>query len=238
MNIDLAFFDIDGTIIWRINKKGVNLKSRCFNYALNSVFDLDDINYLEILGKQIYGQTDRSILKLTLQEIGYSADDYYQNEVKLFEAVDEYFERYQQKLQFNQYKRIEGAFEILEIFKKRNIRLGLITGNIKKHSDWKMKGVGFDKLFTTGGFGDDGETRDQIMKSALERNINIPINKICHFGDSPQDILAAKNCGLKVVAISDKGGGTHSREELAEIDYGYIINNWFEIDKIKSYLDS
>ena len=116
MNIDLAFFDIDGTIIWRINKKGVNLKSRCFNYALNSVFDLDDINYLEILGKQIYGQTDRSILKLTLQEIGYSADDYYQNEVKLFEAVDEYFERYQQKLQFNQYKRIEGAFEILEIF--------------------------------------------------------------------------------------------------------------------------
>jgi len=236
MNIDLAFFDIDGTIIWRISNDGINLKSSCFNHALNSVFELDNVNYLKILGKKIYGQTDRSILKLTLLKLGFKNDDYYQNEDKLFEAVDDYFEKYQRQLQFKQYKRIPGAFEFLNILNDKRIRLGLVTGNIKKHSDWKMKGVELDSFFTTGGFGDDGETRDQILEFALNRNDDIAKSRICHFGDSPQDILAAEKFGLKVVAICDKGGGTHSRNELAEIGYGLIIDSWYEIDKIESYL--
>jgi phosphoglycolate phosphatase-like HAD superfamily hydrolase len=238
MNIDLAFFDIDGTIIWRTSKDGINLKSSCFNHALNTVFELDNVNYLKILGKKIYGQTDRSILKLTLQELGYSTDDYYKNEDKLFEAVDEYFQRYQHKLQFKEYKRIPGAFELLEMLNKKRIRLGLVTGNIKKHSDWKMRGVEFGSFFTTGGFGDDGETRDEILKTALSRNDDIPLNKICHFGDSPQDIIAAEKFKLKVVTICDKGGGTHSRYELADVGYGLIIDSWFETDKIETYLKS
>ena len=234
----MAFFDIDGTIIWRTSKSGVNLKSSCFNHALKAVFGLDGVSYLTILGKKIYGQTDRSILRLTLLELGYTDDDYYQNEEKLFAEVDNYFEKYQRKLQYGEYKRIDGAFEILEMLQNKNIRLGLVTGNIKKHSDWKMMGVGYDRFFTTGGFGDDGESRDDIMRTALERNNDIPSDRICHFGDSPQDITAARNFNLKVVAICDIGGGTHTRDELEKFNYGLVVDSWYEIDLIVSYLNS
>jgi phosphoglycolate phosphatase-like HAD superfamily hydrolase len=238
MNIDLAFFDIDGTIIWRTSKTGINLKSKCFNYALKTVFGLDGVSYLTILGKKIYGQTDRSILRLTLLELGYSDDDYYKNEKRLFEEVDNFFEKFYRKLQYGEYKRIDGAVEILEMLKSKNIRLGLVTGNIKKHADWKMAGVGYERFFTTGGFGDDGESRDEILKTALSRNSDILPYRICHFGDSPQDITAARNFNLKVVAICDIGGGTHSRDELDKFNYGLVVDSWHESNSIIDYLNS
>lgn len=237
MNLRLAFFDVDGTLIWRKRDDGISLKSSSFNHALKKVMDLDDVNYLSILGKRIFGLTDRSILKLTLLELGYSEKHYYQNETELFRAVDDYFERNRKKIVDSQYNPNPGARELLDDLKRRRVRMGLVTGNIKKHSDWKMESVGFDGYFTTGAFGDDGEDRMKIMSVALERNSDIPPSSVCHFGDSPLDLLAAADIGIRCVALTKKGGGTHSREELRDIDHGLIIDSWNETDKIYGYLN-
>jgi phosphoglycolate phosphatase-like HAD superfamily hydrolase len=236
MNLKLAFFDIDGTLIWRRSNDGLSLKSSSFNYALNVVFGLKDANYLTILGRRLYGLTDRSILKLTLLELGFNENDYYEHEKELFRIVDDYFERHRLDLKEPQYNPNPGSREFLDRLRSRKIRMGLVTGNIRKHADWKMEGVGFSGYFTTGGFGDDGEDRMEIMSAALARNSDIPYSSICHFGDSPHDILAALKSGIRCVALTNRGGGTHSREELESAGYGLIIDSWNESEKIEEYL--
>lgn len=237
MNLRLAFFDIDGTLIWRKRNDGISLKSSSFNHALKTVMGLKDVNYLSILGKRTFGLTDRSILKLTLLELGYSERHYYRNEIELFQAVDDYFESNRKKIKGSQYNPNPGAREILDDFKQRRVRMGLVTGNIKKHSDWKMDSVGFDRYFTTGAFGEDGEDRMEIMSVALERNDDIPRSSVCHFGDSPLDLKAAAGVGIRCVALTQKGGGTHSREELQSADHGLIVDSWNETDRIYDYLN-
>lgn len=237
MNLKLAFFDIDGTLIWRRRDDGISLKSASFNYALNKVFGLEDVSYLLVLGRRIYGLTDKLILKSTLVELGFSESKYYENEARLFAAADEYFERNLKAIKEFQYDPNPGARELLDFLKESDVRLGLVTGNIRKHSDWKMEGVGFDAYFTTGAFGEDGEDRAEIMSVAVARNRDFPVSSICHFGDSPPDLIAAEKLGVRCVALTKKGGGTHSRQELQSVGYGLIVDSWKELDKIEGYLN-
>ncbi len=236
MRLKLAFFDIDGTLIQRKNKDVITLKSSCFNYALSEVFGLENVNYLTVLGKRIYGLTDKSVLKTTLMELGYSDYLYYEKEADLFRAIDDYFEEQIIKLKEPEYLPNPGAEELLNSLKNMNVKLGLVTGNIKKHSEWKMRGVGFESYFTTGAFGDDGEDRAEILETAVNRNSDIEKSLICHFGDSPLDLESARKLGLKCAVLTIKGGGTHSREELENIGYGLIIDSWTEISKIEQYI--
>ncbi len=236
MKLKLAFFDIDGTLIRRNKSDSITLKSASFNYALNTVLGLNGINYLTILGKRIFGLTDKAVLKRTILELGYDESVYYQNETALFSTLDEYFERYKDDPQYAEYVVIPGIPGFLDSLRGNSIRLGLVTGNIRKHSDWKMRGVGFESYFTTGAFGDDGENRWDILSVALTRNNDIPPSDVCHFGDSPLDLESARRLGIRGVAISDLGGGTHSRRELNTVEYGLIVDSWHETDKIEDYL--
>jgi len=234
--LKLAFFDIDGTIIRRNFDGKLSLKSRAFNFAVENVLELKGFDYTRIMGKRIFGLTDRSILKVTLGEIGIGEKEYYANESRLFLAIDEYFDRYIDEEKESGYYCLPGIRDFLETLKKSDIRLGLVTGNIKKHSEWKMGLCALDGIFTTGGFGEDAELRSDILLAGIGRNSDIPTDRICHFGDSPADLIAARECGVKCVAITDAGGGTHTREELEEAAYGFLIDSWGEIDKIREYV--
>ena len=48
--------------------------------------------------------------------------------------------------------------------------------------------------------------------------------------------MAASKFGIRCVALTDKGGGTHTREELESVGHGLVIDSWSEIAKIKRYL--
>ncbi len=233
----LAFFDIDGTLIRREFRNGeLSLKSRAFNYATETVFGIEGFDYTKILGKRIFGLTDRSILKTTLAELGMSAEEYHAREEALFLAIDEYFERHVDDEKDAGYYALPGIREFLDSLKSEGVRLGLVTGNIKKHSDWKMALCGLEEYFTTGGFGEDAEHRTDIMRAGFASNSDICLESICHFGDSPPDLIAARECGIKAVAICDKGGGTHFRAELEEIGYGIVIDGWGDTERIAEYL--
>ena len=237
-NLKLAFFDIDGTLVRRNFSGKLSLKSRSFNFAVETVFGIKGFDYTKIMGKRIFGLTDRSILKVTLGEIGIPESDYYANEDKVFLAIDEYFDRHIDDEEESGYYALPGVREFLEILKESKIRLGMVTGNIKKHSDWKMQIAGLEGFFTTGGFGEDAELRSDIMRSGISRNPDIALNRICHFGDSPADIIAARECGIKCVAITDQGGGTHTPEELGDVGYGLLINDWHETGRIAEYVNN
>jgi len=236
MNIILAFFDIDGTLIRRNRQDGLSLKSRSFNYAIEMIFDLKNVDYTSVLGRRIYGLTDKKVLKLTLSELGISEKQYQENEQKLFAAGNEYFDKHRLENGIPDYVPLPGVLEFLELLRSRNVRLGLMTGNIKRHSNWKLIDAGFDGFFTTGAYGEDAENREEILSIAIERNADIPVSQICHFGDSPLDLEAARSCNVKGVVVSDKGGGTHSVQELETIGYGLVIDTWRDLKAIEEYL--
>lgn len=236
MKMKLGFFDIDGTLIRRSRQEGKSLKTRSINHALETVFGLTGIDYMSILGKRIFGMTDVLIMKSALMESGIEESLYYEREKRLFEAIDEYFEAHLDEYGDSDYVRLPAVTEFLAHLRKREIRLGLVTGNIRKHADWKMKNAGFDGYFVTGAFGEDAENRWDILSLAIKRNPDIPPHSVCHFGDSPMDLDAARRCGVRAVAICDTGGGTHSRSELGQTGYGLIVDSWREIESIAKYL--
>ena len=233
--IRLAFFDVDGTLIRRDYSGSLSLKTRAFNFAAETVFGLKGFNYTKILGRRIFGLTDRSIIKTTLSRLGMSAEDYHEKEERLFLAIDEYFEKHMANEKDAGYFPVPGVIDFLEMLRSENIRLGLVTGNIKKHALWKLQICGFDNFFSTGGFGEDAELRSDILKTAITRNQDISIESICHFGDSPADLIAARECGIRAVALSSQGGGTHTREELAQVGYGLIIDSWSDRTGLADY---
>ncbi len=235
-NLKLAFFDIDGTLIRRDFDGTLSVKQRAFNHAVESVFDIKGADYTNILGKRLYGLTDKLILKTFLGKLGIAESQYYLRETDLFLAIDDYFSMNRDTSQEQGYYPVPGIPDLLNRLKTENIRLGLITGNIRKHSLWKLEPIGLNGYFTTGGFGDDAESRREIMQTAIDRNPDIAAPNICHFGDSPADLEAARDCHIKSVAITDLGGGTHSRDELAIAEYGLIIDGWAEHEKITRYL--
>lgn len=235
-NLKLAFFDIDGTLLRRDFDGTLSLKSRAFNHAVATIFGVKGADYTRVLGKRLYGLTDKLILKTFLAELGIAEDSYYSRENNLFLAIDEYFLQNHNASDIAGYYPLPGVIDFLKLLKAENIRLGLVTGNIRKHSLWKLEPAGLYDYFATGGFGDDAETRREIMSIAIGRNPDIDLDQICHFGDSPADLESARDCHIKAVAITDIGGGTHSRDELKAVGHGLIIDSWTALDQIAGYL--
>jgi phosphoglycolate phosphatase len=235
-NLKLAFFDIDGTLLRRDYDGTLSLKSRAFNHAVATVFGVQGADYTRILGKRLYGLTDKLILKTFLAELGIAEDSYYSRENELFLAIDNYFSQNHSSSDIAGYYPLPGIIDLLLALKSEGVRLGLVTGNIRKHSLWKLEPIGLNQYFTTGGFGDDAETRREILQIAIERNSDITLNQICHFGDSLADLKAARDCHIKGVAITDLGGGTHYRDELTAVGYGLVIDSWSDRDQIARYL--
>lgn len=236
-NLKLAFFDIDGTLIRRDFSGTLSLKSRCFNYAIETVFGLKNVDYTKILGKRLFAMTDKTIFRNTLKALGVDEGSYNSKEAELFDTANDYFDANLESSEIAGYYPLPGVMDFIRKLKSENIRLGLVTGNIKKHSIWKMEIGGFDGCFSTGGYGDDAEHRSDIMAAAIRRNSDIPLINICHFGDSPPDLEAARDCGIRGVAIAEKGGGSHTREELSAVGYGLMIDSWSELELIAKYLE-
>jgi phosphoglycolate phosphatase-like HAD superfamily hydrolase len=236
-NLKLAFFDIDGTLLRRKHDGTLSLKSRAFNHAAATIFGLHGADYTKILGKRLYGLTDKLILKTFLGEFGIPEEQYYLKEKDLFSAIDDYFIKNHISSDDAGYYPLPGVLDLLTRLRFEDVRLGLVTGNILSHSLWKLESTGLNHYFTTGGYGDDAEERRDIMQIAIGRNPDITPTQICHFGDSPADLEAARECKIKVVAITDIGGGTHSRDELGAIGYGLIIDSWSALDQIAKYIN-
>ncbi len=232
----LGFFDIDGTLIRRNRKDGLTVKSRSFNYAIEKVFGLKNVDYTALLGKRIFGLTDKKIMKLCISRYGLMDSDFQSREKELFAAAEDYFREHRMESGVPDYVALPGIVDFLEFLVMKDVRLGLVTGNIVMHSRWKLADSGFDGFFTTGAYGEDAETRREILSIALGRNSDIPLSQTCHFGDSPLDLDAARWCGIRGVVITDSGGGTHSREELLAVDYGLVIDSWSDRVIIEDYL--
>ncbi len=81
--------------------------------------------------------------------------------------------------------------------------VGLGTGNVPPGARIKLKSAGIEHLFDLemGGYGDDGETRADLLRIGARRCDpagNLPVIIV---GDTPRDVLAAREIGAVCVGV-------------------------------------
>jgi phosphoglycolate phosphatase len=236
MPVDIVTFDLDGTIIKRKNRQTSTLKIDAINYAITKIFGFKSFNYIDLMVPQMYGMTDRSILKKILMQIGIEKSTVDSKIDLIFDEILRYFKQNLDRKAGDDYIILPGMVRLLNALRAHNIKLGLATGNLSDFAWWKLKGVGLDQYFTFGGFGEDDEERAKIVAVAMVRSGRVQQNNACHFGDTPNDIKAAKANKILAAAITKAGGGTFPVDALRQAGADLVVDSWHEVDKILSVL--
>ena len=130
----------------------------------------------------------------------------------------------------------EGVREVIEFLKSHSIKLAIATNNSRKSVELCLKKVMMDTYF------DVIVTRDDVIdlkpngKMILEtvKRLGLEVSEVIHIGDTAHDILAAKEAGVRSIAIT---GGAHDVELLKASKPDYLVNSFKEIpQKIKNLL--
>ena len=127
---------------------------------------------------------------------------------------------------------------LLRLSQKKNVLMGLATGNFEEASWLKVERGGLKSYFKFGGFGSDSSDRIELTRTAIERGQKLaskPISKndIFVIGDSIHDIRAGKALGIHTLAVAT-GRTTH--QELLDCKPDLLLKDLTEKEKLEGYL--
>jgi len=197
----LLLFDIDGTLV---NKKGH------WNSMLSAVEDVTGKKAERINAS---GMCDLAIIS----ELAKNSNI---DEEKIREIIEKTVNNF--KKTTHEIVPMSGAVNLLKKLSKDNI-LGLVTGNMEGVAWEKMKRSGLKHFFELGSFGNESKVRSDLIKNAVKKaKEKYEFDETIVFGDSPNDIKAAKEANVKVIAIAT---GSESREELEKYNPDYLFDN-------------
>jgi phosphoglycolate phosphatase-like HAD superfamily hydrolase len=166
------------------------------------------------------GKTDwRSLADLlvdyTAEEIGARMAEYEQVVARhILDIVNDY-----------QAERCPGALELIGMLRqRRDVLLGLVTGNVSTIAPIKLRAAGFDAgWFPVGAYGSESLDRNDLPRLAIQRaedytGRQIHPRDVLVIGDTPMDVACARAVGAIAVAVDT---GFASREALvaAQPDY-------------------
>jgi len=232
MAVTVATFDLDHTLVKRRTPNSDTLKIVAINQALEKVFGFKDVHYMNHIGTELYGMTDRSIMRQVLTNLGLAGEDIERHLDELFAAIFAYFEQNRQAHHDGEYIALPGAQPFLKKLHGLGVRCGIATGNYQIFSRWKIDSVGFAPYFDFGGYGEDGDQRWQIIKAALNRSGLKSPDIGCHFGDTVSDIESARSNDMLAVAISVNAGGKFLSEELAAAKPDLVLESYHDFDRV------
>ena len=128
-----------------------------------------------------------------------------------------------------------GIRELLEnLSPRKDMVLGVATGNIEKGAWIKLRSAGLDKHFKLGGFGSDSHSRERLILKARDR----ARNHIAHqsdfertfvIGDTPYDINHGKAAGAVTVGVAT---GSYSRAQLEEHNPDHLFEDLSNLESV------
>ncbi len=198
-------FDIDGTLL----RAGFIVKE-AMGDALRDVFGTSG----RIMDASFIGATDIGVVRALMTEAGFGLEAIGQKLGKLFEVYGEILE---DKLRtWEKFQLCPGVPEILDALEEKAALLGLVTGNCQQGAFAKLGRAGLTDYFSFGAFGDETDDRAELCayahaRAEVETDKSISKDDLILVGDSPNDIRAAKNYGIRVLAVAS---GWVAAEEL------------------------
>jgi phosphoglycolate phosphatase len=213
--VRLLLFDIDQTLV---NTGGAGLRAldrACFKlFAIERAMD----------GISPHGKTDPAIAREILSvRLGLASDPTISG--RIASTLEAYAGFLAEEVRISPtYRVLPGILSLLdEMLTRKDVMLGLATGNIELGARIKLDRGDLNRYFTFGGFGSDAEDRAELVRKAAEKAADrnggpIAPSDTFVIGDTPLDIAAGKRAGFKTVGVAT---GSYSCAEL--LDSGATI---------------
>jgi phosphoglycolate phosphatase len=215
----LLLFDIDGTLL-----KADDATRQAINKTFGEIFALEN----PAQNVPFAGRTDLGIFKdVAMVLLGRPL-----RSEELEQVVEGYLKSLPAELDGCAFRLMPGIAPLLSFLAARQeIVLGLETGNLEPAAYLKLKRGGIDGYFSLGGFGSDSEARVEIVRFGIERarrfnHESISDENIFIIGDSPYDIAAGRNLGVRTIAV---GTGSAPGDKLLAESPSYYLKDLSDI---------
>lgn len=200
----IALFDIDGTLLRRSGPAHRQALVRAVERISGARVSIDGI--------PVAGMLDRDILLALLDRAGVPGA---RARRLIPEASRTAQNIFLQTCPDLRRKVCPGVRGLLRRLQRRGVPCGLVTGNIERIAWTKMRRAGLEEFFATGAFSGDGPTRAALLRLAVARARKAGLigrgAQAVYLGDHPNDIRAAREAGIRIVAV---GTGVVSGDEL------------------------
>jgi phosphoglycolate phosphatase len=223
MNKKLVLFDIDDTLIKRAGRISIGMDR--WRGAMKEVYDIDiDPNH----NVKYDGMVDYLIGKDMALAYGVSLEVYDGSFELLGEAQRKQTE-IQEKKEKILYIPIEDTISLAKLLKqKEGIFLSIMTGNLEKPGNWKLKIAGIDGLIGVRLFSDGFKSRDSMAKSVFEFayvkfGIIFSPQEITVIGDSIHDVRCGKAIGANTIGYT--AGRVDGRENLTREGADLVVES-------------
>jgi phosphoglycolate phosphatase len=214
--VKLLLFDVDQTLI---NTGGAGL--RALDRACLQLFGIQNV----MQGISPHGKTDpaiaREILRVRLARDAAGLNGEIQS------ILEAYLSFLKEEVETSsKYRVLPGIVSVLdEALSRKDIILGLATGNIELGARIKLDRGRLNPYFALGGFGSDSEDRTELVRkaansAAAQYGRAISPSDVFVIGDTPLDIDAGKRAGFKTVGV---GTGSYSIEQLLDSGANFAI---------------
>jgi phosphoglycolate phosphatase len=228
MAMKLLLFDIDGTLM---SARGIPrtamydaLVERFGTFKYDNTFNFS-------------GRTDWEIVEHLLAHAGVDAEI---NKELVHAILKDFVRLLAEKLK-NGFQPIiyPGIRDLLEkLAQRQDVKLGLVTGNVKDGARLKLAFAGLDHYFVVGGFGDDSNNRNDLPPLAIRRaqdHYQTVFSKqdIWVIGDSVHDIICAKVNQLRSLAVAT---GWTPYQDLNAQTPEFLLRDFSDVQKTLSIL--
>lgn len=222
----LLLWDIDGTLI-RSGGAGEKSLVRVVQKRFGAHDDLRDI--------EIAGRTDVGIARNILRkyEVAPTAEN-------IRELLDAYLDDLEDSLPQTRGCILHGVSEILARLHENPERvLALLTGNLRRGAELKLRHYGLWNYFEFGAFADDHHDRNELGAFARRRaqdkyRAEFEPADVDVIGDTGHDIACGKIFGARTIAVAT---GSWPREKLAESSPDFLFSDLSQVDQIFAVLD-
>lgn len=203
-SLKLFLFDLDGTLV---STGGAGLRS--LSAAFKQIHGVENAHHKI----NASGKTDPAIFRELIRS--FLDRDAEPGEIETIGNC--YLGHLEREMKTSNPKIMAGVEAFIDkISNRRDIVIGLGTGNLEKGARLKLGPSNLNRHFEFGGFGSDHEERSEVLRFGHRRaetrsNGKIAPKDVYVIGDTLLDISAAKRAGFKSVAVAT---GKSTRDEL------------------------
>lgn len=223
----LVLFDIDGTLVKSIPD---NPHAKAFTQSIDNLYGIKT----ELDWEKVAGLTDRLIFIQLLEDTGWDSNKINQEMPRLIRELERV---YVDNFKSGSVEKMPGVNNMLRILKEKQLKLGLLTGNLAKIAEIKLTDAGIYHYFELGGYGSDEHlVRSELVEIASKRSgMQNNLENIYLIGDTPRDILAAIDAGVyNAIGYS---ASHHGKDALRSSGAKAIINSFDNWEEVKLALD-
>jgi phosphoglycolate phosphatase len=202
----LLLFDIDGTLLDTGGAGGASL--------LDAAEEMFGVSRHELPPLDLAGATDGGVLRRLFGQAGRDFEP---------EAVTAYLDCYLGHLHRRLHdetfagQTLPGIGALLTALESSGgADIGLLTGNVRRGAEMKLRRFDLGSRFVDGAFGDDAEDRNLLGPVAMRRMTQATgrtysVEEVIVIGDTPKDISCAHAIGARCLAV---GTGHFQAEAL------------------------